>query len=261
MLEKHVFEQLSLKGKTSIVTGGGQGLGREIAIGLAEAGSNVVIAARRTETAMKTKTEIEGRGVSCTVIQCDISDPAQVDKMTKQCKEEYGTIDVLVNNAGIWKGDDAEKFPLEDWNEVINVNLTSQFIVSQSVGKVMLEQGSGSIIMVSSMSGMIVNTPQNQCAYNASKGGLIMLAKSLACEWAERGVRVNALCPGYMRTEMSEDRYRKKDPAIERWFSMTPMARSGYASELKGIAVFLASEAASFVTGSCYVVDGGYTAW
>jgi len=261
MADKHVFDQFSLKGKVSIVTGGGQGLGKSIATGLAEAGSHIVIAARRLETAKQTKQEIEKNGVECTLIQCDISDPAQVEKMTAQVMEQYGRIDVLYNNAGIWRGDDAEKFALEDWNEVIGVNLTAQFIVSQSVGNVMLKQGFGSIVMVSSMSGMIVNTPQNQCAYNASKGGLIMLAKSLACEWAERGVRVNALCPGYMRTEMSEDRYRAKDPAIDRWFSMTPMARSGYASELKGIAVYLASEASSFVTGSCYLVDGGYTAW
>ena len=125
----------------------------------------------------------------------------------------------------------------------------------------MLERGKGSIINVSSMSGLIVNTPQNQCAYNASKGGLIMLTKSLATEWAKRGIRVNAICPGYMRTEMSEDRYQRKDPAIDRWFSMTPMGRSGMANELKGIVVFLASDASSFVTGSTMLIDGGYTSW
>jgi NAD(P)-dependent dehydrogenase (short-subunit alcohol dehydrogenase family) len=133
--------------------------------------------------------------------------------------------------------------------------------MSREVGKAMLEQGKGSIVNVASMSGLIVNTPQNQCAYNAAKGGLIMLTKSMAAEWAGRGVRVNALCPGYMRTEMSEERYQRKDPAIQRWFSMTPMGRSGQPEELKGIVVYLASEASSFVTGATFLVDGGYTAW
>ena len=131
----------------------------------------------------------------------------------------------------------------------------------REVGKVMLAQKKGSIVNIASMSGMIVNTPLNQCAYNASKGGLIMLTKSMATEWADRGVRVNAICPGYMRTEMSEDRYQRKDPAIERWFSMTPMGRSGVPDELMVVAVYLAADASSYTTGSTYLVDGGYTAW
>ena len=181
--------------------------------------------------------------------------------MVGQVVEEYGKIDILFNNAGTWRGDDAEQVTTEDWREVIDVNLTGPFIVSREVGKVMLKQGKGSIVNTASMSGMIVNTPQNQCAYNASKGGLIMLTKSMATEWADRGVRVNAICPGYMRTEMSEDRYQRKDPAIERWFSMTPMGRSGVPDELKGVAVYLASDASSFVTGATILVDGGYTSW
>lgn len=258
----NVMEAFSLKGKTAIVTGGGQGLGKGMALGLAEAGADVVIAARRTESALATKPEIEKNGVKCTVIRCDVADEKQVDAMVAQVLEEYGKIDVLINNAGIWKGDNAEVFSLADWEEVIKVNLTSPFIVSKAVGNVMLKQKSGgSIMMTASMSGMIVNTPQTQCAYNASKGGMIMLAKSLASEWAQRGVRVNAICPGYIRTEMSEDRYQRKDPAIEKWFAMTPMGRTGYPDELKGIAVYLASDASSFVTGSTYLVDGGYTAW
>ncbi len=261
MGEKKVMEMLSLKGKVAIVTGGGQGLGKAMAQGLAQAGADIVIAARRTETAMETKPLIEAEGVKCTVIKGDMRDEKDIKNMVAQVLDEYGKIDILFNNAGTWRGDDAEKVTTEDWKEVIDVNLTGPFIVSREVGNVMLKQGYGSIVNISSMSGMIVNTPQNQCAYNASKGGLIMLTKSMATEWADRGVRVNALCPGYMRTEMSEERYQRKDPAIERWFSMTPMGRSGKTDELMGIAVFLASDAASFVTGSTYLVDGGYTAW
>lgn len=257
----NVNELFSLKGRTAIVTGGGQGLGKSMAIGLAQAGADIVIAARRIETALVTQKEIEALGVKCTVIKGDMRVEEDVIRMVNQVVEEYAKIDILFNNAGTWRGDDAEKVTTEDWKEVIDVNLTGPFIVSREVGKVMLKQGKGSIINVASMSGMIVNTPQNQCAYNASKGGLIMLTKSMAAEWADRGVRVNALCPGYMRTEMSEERYQRKDPAIERWFSMTPMGRSGMPDELMGIAVYLASDASSFVTGSTYLVDGGYTAW
>lgn len=258
---QNVNELFSLKGKVAIVTGGGQGLGKAMAIGLAQAGADIVIAARRIESALVAQKEIEETGVSCTVIKGDMRVEADVTSMVAQVMEKYGKIDILFNNAGTWRGDDAEKVTLEDWKEVIDVNLTGPFLVSREVGKVMLEQGKGSIVNIASMSGLIVNTPQNQCAYNASKGGLIMLTKSMAAEWAQRGVRVNALCPGYMRTEMSEDRYQRKDPAIDRWFSMTPMGRSGSAEELMGIAVYLASDASSFVTGAAYLVDGGYTAW
>ena len=255
------MEQFSLKDKVAIVTGGGQGLGKSMAIALAQAGADIVIAARRTETALQTQKLIENEGVKCTVIKGDMRVEEDVKKMVAAVLDRYGKIDILVNNAGTWRGDDAEKVTTEDWKEVIDVNLTGPFIVSREVGNVMLKQGKGSIINIGSMSGVIVNTPQNQCAYNASKGGLIMLTKSMATEWAMRGVRVNALCPGYMRTEMSEDRYQRKDPAIERWFSMTPMGRSGQTDERMGIVVYLASDASSFVTGATYLVDGGYTAW
>lgn len=256
-----IMDLFSLKGKNAIVTGGGQGLGKSMALGLAQAGADIIIAARRIETALETKRHIEDVGVKCTVIKGDMRKEEDVKRMVAEVLDEYGKIDILFNNAGIWRGDDAEKVTTEDWKEVIDVNLTGPFIVSREVGKVMLKQKSGSIVNIASMSGVIVNTPQNQCAYNASKGGLIMLTKSMATEWAKSGIRVNALCPGYMKTEMSADRYERKDPAIERWFSMTPMGRSGMPDELMGIAIYLASEASSFVTGGIYLVDGGYTAW
>lgn len=263
-MAKHVMEQFSLKDRVAIVTGGGQGLGKSMAIALAQAGANIVIAARRLETAMETKTLIEAEGVKCTVIKADVRVDEDVANMVAEVMKEYGKIDILVNNAGHWRGDDAEKVTTEDWREVIDINLTGPFICSREVGKVMLEQGKGSIINIGSMSGMIVNTPQNQCAYNASKGGLIMLTKSMATEWATRGVRVNCLCPGYMRTEMSEWRYHDENEikgTIGRWFSMSPMNRSGMPDELMGAIVYLASDAASFTTGATLLVDGAYTAW
>lgn len=261
MLSENVLEQFSLTNRVAIITGGGQGLGREMALALSEVGANIVIAARRIDSALLTKKEIESNNVKCLVVKTDIRNEFDVISMVNQVMGTFGKIDILVNNAGIWRGDDAEKVTSEDWREVIDVNLTGAFIVSREVGKVMLENEKGNIINIASMSGLIVNTPQNQCAYNASKGGLIMLTKSLATEWAKKGIRVNTICPGYIRTEMSEDRYQRKDPAIERWFSMTPMGRSGLASELKGIVVFLASDASSFMTGSTILIDGGYTSW
>jgi len=260
-LPQNVMDQFSLKNRTAIVTGGGQGLGKAMALALAQAGADLVIFARHTETALETQNLIIAEDVRCEVFQGDIRVEADVRRLVQQVMDVFGKIDILVNNAAIWRGDHAEAVTTEDWREVIDVNLTGQFIMSREVGQVMLDQGRGSIINVASMSGLIVNTPQNQCAYNASKGGLIMLTKSLAAEWAQRDVRVNALCPGYMRTEMSEDRYQRKDPAIERWFSMTPMGRSGRPEELMGIAVYLASDASSFVTGATILVDGGYTIW
>lgn len=143
-------------------------------------GADIVIGARRTQSALETKPLIEKEGVRCTVIQADMRVEEDVKRMVDEVVSEFGKIDILVNNAGTWRGDDAEKVTTEDWREVIDVNLTGPFIVSREVGKVMLKQGKGSIINIGSMSGMIVNTPQNQCAYNASKGGLIMLTKSMA---------------------------------------------------------------------------------
>ncbi len=260
-LPENVMEQFSLAGKTAIVTGGGQGLGKAMALAVAQAGADVILFARHIRTALETQSLITAEGVRCSVIQGDVRVEADVEALVSRALADYGQIDVLFNNAGIWRGADAEEMSTEDWKEVLDVNLTGAFIMSREVGRVMIAQGKGSIINVASMSGMIVNTPQNQCAYNASKGGLIMLSKSMAAEWAQKGVRVNALCPGYMRTEMSEDRYQRGDPAIARWFSMTPMGRSGRPEELMGIAVYLASDASSFVTGTTILVDGGYTAW
>lgn len=250
-----------MEDKVTIITGAGQGLGKEMALAIADAGSNIVIAQRNMKTAGEAKVEIEALGVKCLTIKMDVTKPDEVNEMVSTVLKEFGKIDVLFNNSGVCILGDAESMPLDDWNTVINTNLNGCFIVSQAVGRVMLKQGKGNIVNVASMSGMIVNTPQNQCSYNTSKGGIIMLTKSMAAEWAQKGVRVNALCPGYMRTEMSEEHYRSNDPMIDKWFSMTPMGRSGVPSELRGIAVFLASDASSYATGSTFLIDGGYTAW
>lgn len=257
-----ILDKFSLRDCVSIVTGGERGIGKAIAIGLAQTGSNIVIAGLDRANVNETKSLIEAEGVRCDFIETDITSEEQVARMVQQVLEQYGRIDVLINNAGVNRSAAAEEMSLEDWNFVININLTGQFIVSKHVAQAMLPKGKGSIVNIASMSGMIVNNPQTQCSYNSSKAGVIMLTKSMACEWAKRGIRVNAIAPGYMRTPLTAHRFEDPDsPIVKQWLSMLPMGRVGYPEELVGLAVYLASDASSYTTGSIIPVDGGYTSW
>ena len=181
--------------------------------------------------------------------------------MVAYAKECFGRIDILVNNAGINKLAPAEEMPLEVWQKIIGVNLTGTFLVSREVGAYMIAQGGGNIVNIASMSGLVVNPlPQQQCAYNSSKAGVIMLTKCMANEWAEKGVRVNAIAPGFMRTPLTRKRLETpNDPAVQKWIGGTPMKRVGTPDELVGAALYLASEASTFTTGIVLSVDGGYT--
>lgn len=257
----NVMDQFRLDGRVTIVTGAGMGLGRAMALALAQAGSHIVIADIRADEAQEAANEIRSCGVEATVVQTDVTDEAQVEALIRQVEEQYGRLDVLVNNAGIVHKDRAEELPYETWNRVMNVNLNSVFLMSKAAGKVMIRQGKGSIINISSMSGLIVNTPQPQAAYNVSKAGVIMLTKSLASEWAPHGVRVNTIAPGYMKTKLTEPYFAAGGEMIDKWLAMTPMGRPGVPHELGGIAVYLASDASSFATGGVFTIDGGYTIW
>ena len=256
-----ILQQYSLKDKVSIITGGARGIGRSIALAFAEAGSDIVIADISAKEAEETRLETEQFGVSCKFIQSDVTSDSDVGQMVDATIKEFGKIDILVNDAGICKSGKAEEMTLYDWNKVISINLTGQFITCKAVGNIMISQKYGSILNIASMSGMIVNTPQCQCAYNASKAGVIMLTKSLAVEWAKHGIRVNAIAPGYVRTKISEFRYQTNDPIIDRWLDFTPMGRPGLPEEIGGGALYLVSDAASFATGTILVIDGGYTSW
>jgi len=257
------MEKFNLKGKCAIVTGAATGLGKAMANALADAGANIVIFDINKEKAEKTAEEIRKKNVEVMVVKADVTSYDEISSGVKKVLEKFGKIDILINDAGIVRHVKAEEMSLKDWNDVINVNLTGVFIVSQIVGKVMIEQKSGSIINISSMSGLIVNTPQCQCAYNASKAGVILLTKSLATEWAGYNVRVNTIAPGYMNTELTAMfiKDERNKPTVDRWMQFTPMGRVGEPEELGGIAVYLASDASSYVTGSVFTVDGGYTAW
>jgi NAD(P)-dependent dehydrogenase (short-subunit alcohol dehydrogenase family) len=237
------------------------GLGKAMAEALAEAGSDIVIADISMDAADKTAMELSRFGTKVTAIRCDVTNPEDADKLVMSVMKESGRIDVLVNNAGIAKHVKIEDMKLEDWRTIMDVNLNSVFIMSQVVGRVMIRQKKGSIINISSMSGLIVNTPQCQCAYNVSKAGVIMLTKSLASEWAEHGIRVNTIAPGYMKTELTRPYFEGNGEMVQRWMDLSPMKRPGTPDELQGIALYLASDASSFVTGSVFSIDGGYTVW
>lgn len=253
--------QFDFKGKTVIVTGAERGIGLAIAKGFAKCGANIVIAGIMDEEFPNAENFIKAEGADCTCIHTDVSDEASVKSMVTAVKEKFGRIDILVNNAGINKLAPAESMPLEVWQRIINVNLTGTFLVSREVGAVMLEQGGGNIVNVASMSGLVVNPlPQQQCAYNSSKAGVIMLTKCMANEWAQRGIRVNAVCPGFTRTPLTKKRLETpNDPAVKKWIGGTPMDRVADPEEMVGIVLYYASDLATFTTGTCIPIDGGYT--
>jgi len=244
-----------LDGRVAIVTGGARGIGLETAKTLQSCGATVVL------VDMNEKTGAEAaKSINAEFIATDITDSTRVREIASKVQAKYGHIDIAFNNAGVCNNVNAEDETDEGWLRVINVNLNAVFYCCREFGKVMLAQGKGSIINTASMSGIIANWPQPQAAYNASKAAVIMLTKSLGAEWAKRGVRVNAISPGYVETDMTKPGMEKAD-WYKTWLDFTPMGRVGKPSEIAGAVAFLASDASSYFTGSNLVVDGGYTCW
>src|ERR671913_164367 len=251
-----VLDMFSLSGKVSVVTGGNRGIGRALATALAEAGSDIVLLVRDREGTPAAVTELEALGVSVLAVTADVTQPAQVQRALDEVLSRLGQVDVLVNNAGTCIHRPALEVTEEEWRFVMDVNVDGVWHCSQAFGRHMVAQRSGVIVNIGSISGQIVNRPQWQPAHNASKAAVHQLTKSLAAEWAPYGVRVNALAPGYIKTEMApvdEPRFRQN------WIEDAPMRRYAMPAELGPSVVFLASDASSFMTGSVLVVDGGYT--
>lgn len=255
-----VLDQFNLEGKVAIVTGGG-GLGRAMAKGLAEAGAKIALVDVKEEILRKASEEIRKTNTDVLSLQVDVTESNEVENMVNNVADEWGKIDILLNSAGIVKNEDAEQMSEADWDDVINVNQKGVFLCSREVGKHMIERGEGgSIINISSIAGFVPTWPQPQVSYNASKAAVTMITKSLASEWAEYGIRVNDIAPGYMDTKLPKP-FLEENPeeAEEFWIKPTPMKRLGDPDELAGAAVYLASDASSFMTGSTMIIDGGYT--
>jgi NAD(P)-dependent dehydrogenase (short-subunit alcohol dehydrogenase family) len=255
------LEKFRLDRKTALVTGGGQGIGLACAEALAEAGARVVIADRDGGIAQAGCESLKAKGLSAETVMMDVTDSGQVGEVADQLAARYGGVDILVNNAGIARSETpAETVTDEHWLNVIDVNLNGTFWCCRAFGKHMLAARSGSIVNIGSMSGFIVNKPQEQCFYNASKAAVHHLTKSLAAEWGARGVRVNAVAPTYIATPLNA--FVKSNPQMyDAWIGGTPMGRMGEVDEIASVVLFLASEAASLMTGSIVLVDGGYTCW
>ena len=259
----HTMRNMSMFGKTVIVTGGARGLGNHMARACAEAGAkNLVIFDANQELGDEAAAELYDKtGLPTSFYRVDVRDASAITAAVDDCVEKYGAPDVLVNSAGIADSNiKAETYDIAMFRRLIDINLNGSFLISQAVGRAMIAaRKPGSIILVASMSGLIVNFPQEQSCYNASKAGVIQLGKSLAAEWAKYGVRVNTISPGYMDTALN------RVPALEAqkkiWKSLTPLNRLGNVDDLNGLCVFLASDASKFMTGANCVIDGGYTCY
>ncbi|MFI5060168.1 MAG: SDR family NAD(P)-dependent oxidoreductase [Actinomycetales bacterium] len=253
----NVLDQFDLSGRTVVVTGSTRGLGRAFAQALSQAGANVVVVGRDAAQADAVSRELNGTAGSIGVA-ADVTSRADIERLLERTISEFGRADILVNNAGVCIHKPAVDVTDEEWRHVMGVNVDGLWMASQVFGRHMIASGGGSIINVGSMSASIVNRPQWQPAYNASKAAVHHLTRSLAAEWAPHQVRVNALAPGYMHTDMSPI----DDPRFHRyWIEDTPQQRAGEPDELGGAIVFLASSASSFMTGAVLTIDGGYSVY
>ncbi|AXI10231.1 gluconate 5-dehydrogenase [Oceanobacillus zhaokaii] len=252
----NVFDLFSLDGKTAIVTGGGRGLGAQMARAFAEAGANIVVCSRKLDACKEISEEIKGLGVDSLAIQCDVANHEDVKKVVKGTLEHFGTIDILVNNSGATWGAPVVEMPLEAWHKVIDVNVTGTYLMSLEVGKVMIKQNKGKIINIASIAGFGGTNPKimDTIGYNTSKGAVITFTKDLAVKWGQYNINVNAIAPGFFPTKMARGLLEKGGDEI---LQGTPLNRYGNDQDLKGAALFLASEASDFVTGDILTVDGG----
>jgi NAD(P)-dependent dehydrogenase (short-subunit alcohol dehydrogenase family) len=255
-----ILERFKVTGKTALVTGAGQGIGEAFAHALAQAGARVAIVDVNGANAEKVAKAIRFYNKEVVAIACDIRSQEEVTRMVQEVTDRFGGLHIAFNNAGINRNSAAEETPLSEWDETFAVNLRGVFICCQEEGRVMLKAGYGKIINTASMSSIIVPHPQKQAAYNTSKAGVVNLTRSLAAEWADRGVRVNCISPGILRTKLIMESPALA-PLIEGWIRDIPMGRLCELDDLTGAAIYLASEVSDYMTGHNLVIEGGTTLW
>jgi NAD(P)-dependent dehydrogenase (short-subunit alcohol dehydrogenase family) len=253
-----ILDRFSLKGRSALVTGAGRGIGNALAQALAEAGADVACADIDGDSAQKAAGQLAALGVRTLALETDVTNRSQVDDMVQAVVAAWDKLDIGVNCAGIVRSGKAEEMTEDDWDAVLDVNLKGVFLCCQAEAGVMLPRSYGKIINIGSMSASIVNRPQNQVGYNASKAGVVHLTRTCAAEWAPRGVRVNCISPGYTVTPLLQ---ALPEELVEVWKSYTPTNRIGTPQDLQGATVYLASEASDCVTGHDLIVDGGYVLW
>lgn len=258
-----ILERLRLDGRTALVTGGGQGIGRAFCHALAEAGASVAVLDIDGGAAAAVAAELAAKGARSLPVTADVTDPDRVAAAVAQVVSTWGGLTIGVNNAGIGQWVDSEAATPEEWDRVMRVNLDAVFWCAQAEARVMLRAGYGKIVNTASMSAHIANVPQRQAAYNASKAAVLHLTRTLAAEWADRGVRVNSISPGYTRTALVEKLLATpvgKD-MMSRWLPLIPQGRFAEVTDLQGALVYLASAASDYATGADIVIDGGYCCW
>jgi NAD(P)-dependent dehydrogenase (short-subunit alcohol dehydrogenase family) len=254
----NVKQLFDLTGRVAIVTGGATGLGRQMAEGLSEMGANLVLCARKKDRCLQAAEDLQRLGVKTLALACDVRNPADIHNVVDATMAQFGRVDILINNAGTSWGAPVEEMRLEQWNKVIETNLTGTFLFSQAVGKIMIGQHRGKIINIASVAGLRGASAEFQAiGYHASKGGVIIFTKDLACKWGIHNIQVNSIAPGWFPTNMSQVLIERNK---ETFLKTIPLRRFGNDHDLKGAAVFLASDASDFVNGHVLVVDGGQTA-
>src|SRR5512146_848791 len=255
-----VKELFDLRGRVSVVTGGATGIGFQMATGLAEAGSNLVICSRKIENCEQAARRLEGLGVQALALACDVTKPGEVEAMKEATLKKFGRVDVLVNNAGRAWAAPPEDTPLDRWQQVLDLNITAPFLCAQALGREMIKARRGKIINIASIAGLVGRNPRayNSIAYSSSKGALVNFTRDLAVKWAQHNIQVNAICPGFFVTPLNEKLYERNKENIDREI---PLGHTGGPDDLKGIAVLLASDASNFITGTVIPVDGGSVAW
>ncbi|GAB3055407.1 SDR family oxidoreductase [Virgibacillus ainsalahensis] len=254
----NTFDLFQLKGKVALVTGGGRGIGFQIAQALADAGCSIAVCSRKLEACNSAAAELSANGIEAKAYPCDLANEEDVQRIVQNVIEDFGKIDILVNNSGTTWGANVEDMPLEAWEKVMKINVTGTFLMSQAVGRTMMEQKSGKIINIASAAGLKAEPPEvlNAIGYSTSKAAVVHFTRDLARKWAQYGIYVNAIAPGFFPTKMTKAVLERNGGSIK---DKNPLNRIGDDNAIKGAALLLASEASDFITGQILSVDGGST--